>query len=624
MPVATAQPELTREERIALGERQGYRYAYGSLFPPVCDMQGKPRGQMPDWMVEAHCCRAKQDWPKRLVVHEGQRPKEYMGYAEHFMKFVSAIWPKFSWNPNAVKICRELFVEGRQFLGCGGHKSSGKSFALAYFAVGFFLVDPKNTKVIATSKTILSAQSKIWGLILKAWSEATEVIGKNYMPGIATSKAITHLEGETRNPLRGIELLAGEQSQIKQSAEKLQGIKAPNIFVAADELATLSPGLVETAKANLTANKNLKFCGSFNPKSFFDPARLIAMPKKGWGSISINDTEWETELGYCIRFDGKFSPNVEAGREIWEGLYTAEMYDLDVKRYTENTPSYYEQVRGFWSPTGDADAIYSSQEIENYHGEWKAGKGFFWLEPPTKVAGLDPSYAPGGDRAVLYLALYGKARFEDGRTQNVFQFEEYKVLAEDVTKAEDKSRQVAEAAKLQCEEWGVRVQNLGIDITGALAFGSLMRAVWADGFLPVMFSERASDSPISETEFEAAEEGYSNKVSELWYCGKPMLRAEQLKGIHPDLAGEMIARSYRTLNGKIQVEPKEKMKLRTGKSPDVADAGFIALEVCRQRFGMEASEKSKSVDGEMGPDDFLAWCEQIQGCKSKYLEFDAA
>lgn len=622
MPATAQKPEMTREERIAVGERYGFRYAYGSLFPPVTDSEGRPKGPMPDWMVEAHCCRATAPWPKKLRIQEGQKPRDCEDFAYHFTRFISAIWPKFVWNPNAVKICRELFTEGRQFLGVGGHKSSGKSYALAYFAVAFFLVDPKNTKVIATSKTIQSAQGKIWGLILKAWSEATDTIGKHYMPGIATSKAITHLDGEARNPLRGIELLAGEQSQIKQSAEKLQGIKAPNILVVADELATLSPGLVETAKANLTANKNLKFCGSFNPKTFYDASRMVAMPKKGWGSISIDDTEWETEIGYCIRFDGKFSPNVEAGKEIWEGLYTAAMYDLDVKRYVENTPSYYEQVRGFWSPTGADDAIYSSQEIENYRGEWKAGKGFFWLEPPTRVAGLDPSYAPGGDRAALYLALYGQARFEDGRTQWVFQFEEYTILAEDVTKAEDKSRQVCEAAKKQCEEWGVKIENLGVDITGAMAFGSLMRTVWADGFLPVVFSEKASDTPISDTEFEAAEEGYANKVSELWYTGKPMLRAEQLKGIHPDLAAEMVARSYRTVNGKIQVEPKEKMKLRTGRSPDVADSAFIALEVARQRLGMEAAEKSKSPRGDMTKDEFSEWAEQITGCRAQALEFE--
>jgi hypothetical protein len=205
----------------------------------------------------------------------------------------------------------------------------------------------------------------------------------------------------------------------------------------------------------------------------------------------------------------------------------------------------------------------------------------------------------------------------------VFQFEEYKILAEDVTQAEDKSLQVAEAAKKQCEEWGVEIKNLGIDVTGALPFGSLMRKVWGDGFLPVIFSSKASESPIADSELASAEEGYYNKAAEIWYCGKPMLRAEQLKGIHPDMASEMVARSFRVVSGKIQIEDKVKMKNRIGRSPDISDAGFIALNTARERFGMEAIETSRGgSESSWSENEFREWAESIQKSRCEYLDFE--
>lgn len=480
--------------------------------------------------------------------------------------------------------------------------------------------------VIATSKTLQAAKLKIWGVITRAWNQASEVIGEKLMPGILTTKHIEFFDGKTRDPLRGIELLAGEQSQIKKSAEKLQGIKAPNIFVAADELATLSPGLVETAVSNLTSNENLKFVGSFNPASFYDASRLVAMPKKGWGSINIDSLEWETELGYCIRFDGLFSPNLDYEVPRWTGLYTREMLKLDIQRYHgEKTAAFYQMVRAFWPPDGAKDAIYSSQEIETYRGEWRAGKGFVWMEVSKKLCGLDPSYRAGGDRAVAYFGQCGLAKFDDGRLQVVFQLDDYVILAEDVTKAEDKPRQVAESLKKECELRGVPIEMVGIDVTGAAAFASVVRLVWGDGFLEIRFSEKASEVSIAETHSTNASEDYYDRLSELWYCGKPLLRSEQFKGIGPDVANEMVNRSYSLAAGKTMVEPKDVMKKRIGRSPDISDAAFCCLDVARQRCDLTSSEKvakGSKQDDKDDMDAFTEWANSHQLTHRPNLIYD--
>jgi hypothetical protein len=67
------------------------------------------------------------------------------------------------------------------------------------------------------------------------------------------------------------------------------------------------------------------------------------------------------------------------------------------------------------------------------------------------------------------------------------------------------------------------------------------------------------------------------------------MRSGQLKGIVPDLAKEMTGRKYNTTaGGKVTVEPKRDYKLRLGKSPDLADAFFLGLDLARQKLGIHA------------------------------------
>lgn len=644
---AVEEPVKSMEEVRAEAEEFGYRYAYGSLFPPLINSKGQVEASLADWQIEAHCLRAKRKWEGYATVEEGERPREYQGYVAHFMAFVSALWPKFEWNPNAVKICKEMWVPGRKFLGVAGHASSGKTEAIAYFAVAFFLIDPENTMVIVTSKTVEIAQKKVWGSVKRAWNQLPENIKvpDEKLPGNLTQKAITYVNRATgkEDTQRGLMLMPGEQNQYRKSADKYQGIKAPNVMVAADELATLSPAIVETAISNLTKNPNFIFVGAFNPETHYDASRRVAMPKAGWGSISERDMEWETEIGYCIRFDGTKSPNVLDPARPWSGLYNREDLERDLRFYHgDKTAGFWTMVRGFWPPMGIEDAIYSSQEIEMYRGEATfpgQPKGFVWLQDPIRLAGLDPSYRPGGDKAILYFGLLGRARLtgekygDNGPEILLFQYADplghlespgFLILAEDVTKAQDKPRQVAEALKRECERRNIRIENVGIDVTGAASFGSLVRMVWGDGFLEIDFSHAPSETPISATDPRTAKERYADRPSELWYSGKYLLWTEQLKGISPELAADMVNRSFAESNGKVKIESKEKMKERIGRSPDIGDGAFCVLDVARQRHGLTSvakAVKTKEQEREGLEDAFTAWARRMNGAALPDLDY---
>jgi len=98
-------------------------------------------------------------------------------------------------------------------------------------------------------------------------------------------------------------------------------------------------------------------------------------------------------------------------------------------------------------------------------------------------------------------------------------------------------------------------------------------------------------------------------MSEIWYQGQELLRSQQLRGIPMDLAREMVNRKYETRGTavKIKVEAKVDYKSRIGKSPDIADAAFILVDLCRSRFGFMGGERFETNAKRQ-----KSWAHQIQ------------
>jgi len=90
-------------------------------------------------------------------------------------------------------------------------------------------------------------------------------------------------------------------------------------------------------------------------------------------------------------------------------------------------------------------------------------------------------------------------------------------------------------------------------------------------------------------------EAFSNLMSELWYSSKALVRQGQLRNMGPSAILEMCARSYDETRGRIVVEPKEKMKLRTKRSPDIADATFLSVFIARKKHNLLGNEKFPTV-----------------------------
>jgi hypothetical protein len=171
------------------------------------------------------------------------------------------------------------------------------------------------------------------------------------------------------------------------------------------------------------------------------------------------------------------------------------------------------------------------------------------------------------------------------------------VLDEDITnKSISKVEWVVQLTKEKLREHKVDVRNFAIDATGGgEPFGALIAREIGLGFINIKFSGRGSDMPVSRNDNRKGCDRFFNMASELWYVGRELVRTGQLKGLKPDVVAELVSRTYQEKAGVVQIESKKDMRLRTKKSPDLADAALMCLHVARVRHNLSSNEKAAVV-----------------------------
>lgn len=618
---------MTQEERQRKMD-EGWVLKYGVWWAPV-KVNGVPVCRRQDWAIEGAMYLGMMPDDDESQKGWLWKAPQFQGKAEHFKRFVDCIWggdddDSFEWNPWTERMLH-LAVE-EKFLAIAGAASSSKTTFVALWAAANYILRPTKTKIIMTSMTIQTAQGKVWGAMKKFWRRACQKMtikdakgnvlreGEKMLGGkLVDSMNIIKREGPdgTLYSTEGIELLPAEAGEFKKSAAKMQGYKSGYVFLLADELATLAPNILETARENLFANDNFQLIGTFNPDSHYDPGGILAEPLDGWDSIDENSEEWRTKFGgMCLRLDGMKSPNVLLGEKRWRGLMTVEKLAAFKELHPEKSTGFWKMVRGFWSPTGSMDCIYSEAEIEK-PGCLRPVKA--WVYPPVVVAGFDPAWTAGGDRAVAVFGRVGQAVLPEYlEPKIVWEHIETCILEDEaLKKGEDKTVQIAEQFRRKCKEHGCETRNVALDVTGGQAFSSVLAGKIGSGFMTINFGGAASDLPAPPPDKgKKCRDVYRNMMTELWFSSKHLVRLGQIRNLPPATVVEMCARTYHSRDGRVTIEPKEDMKKRIKRSPDRSDSLFLSILVARRKYALMGKEKfptgEKKLTSSIDPNDPLA------------------
>lgn len=562
------------------------KYVIGPPIPGKLHKYGInfPKG-MAILLIELFCFQQKIS--KRMQWNlGGSTPRD------HFKRVALMLWPEnnkngpsFRWHPAAERML-DASCENK-YLGIAGSSGFGKSQYFSIWSIINFISSPKNTMVIVTSVSLEGARGRIWGQIEKFWSP----LEKMGFPGklVSSRGMIVYAERsgadyeKTQGNLAGIMLVASDKRKnASEATAKFQGLHQDTVVFVADELSEISESVPESAWSNLASGTRLRFqfVGISNPVSYTDAFGKFTKPRAGWTSIDVNTGEWETDFGKCLHFDDLKNPNVLSGKKIYDWMRTQEDFDA-VPEAKRNSSQFWKMYRGFWCPLGIDDTIYSDVEIVSTKSDTPA----IWLrDDAIWLSGLDPAVTVGGDRCVAYFAKLGTGK----SGLKTFEFQNHEIIYDEVENQDETiSEQIIRKWRKMCEAKNIPPRHCGFDNTGVgISLGHMISMLWSSEVLPIDFGGAASDLPVSAYDRTPSKEKYYNRVSELWHGAKEYLQTGQIRGIDPVLQREMTARKTVEDGGrKIRIEKKIEMKLRTGESPDVADAAFVVLEVARQRFG---------------------------------------
>jgi hypothetical protein len=510
-----------------------------------------------------------------------------LGAAGHFKRAATIQWgpdnrrKEFIWHPWADKMLEEACRW--QYLSVSGPGNIGKSDFFAIWALINWQCDPMNTMVIVTSTTMTASRKRIWGSIVDYFGAMAHKPGK-LVDSMGIIRTLS-TDGRKVSDKAGISLVAGEASKDRESADKLDGCHNKRVIMVGDEFPKLSMALLKFATGNLSKNPWFQFIGIGNPTSKYDPHGIISEPKAGWNSISEADYEWETKLGYAIRFDSYESPNIKAGSILFPFLPTVETVAQSEADNGADSLAHWSQCRGFWPPEGtNSDSIYSEADLVD--GSVNS-TDVEWIGNPIPMSACDPARGAGGDDFRAVLALFGTTK-GGGKKLMVTKTERF---------TESKSNpapylfQIADQYVAFCREHGVLPENVAYDTTGpAGAFGQVLASKFGNAVLhAVDFNGKPSEIPHGVNQ-KPCSELFADKVSELWIVGKDYMQSGQLKGLTNDIIQDMLDRRFseRQKVGqsgtKQAVESKRVMKKRIKRSPDSGDAFFVLLDMCRKKY----------------------------------------
>ena len=471
-----------------------------------------------------------------------------------------------------------------KYLAIGGAASSGKSHTMAAWGILNWLAAPRDTLVLLTSTTLREARKRIWGSVISMLS-VIEGAPIKIRDSIGNAAYIN----EQGNLIEraGLSLIAAEKSKTREAVGKFIGIKQKRVILICDELSELSEAILQAGLSNLSKNPSFSLCGMSNPNSRFDAFGIWSEPKDGWESVDPNiDDSWKTKWGgKYVRFDAERSPNVIAGETIYPWLPTVEKLNEDKALLGQESRGYMRMVRAIFFDSDETEGIYGEAEL----AQSGAMSSIDWAGSPIPIAGLDPAFTNGGDRTILYTGKVGY----DRTGQYCVCLDEALHLNDDATnKAVPRTYQIVRQVKDECQKRKITPENVAVDATGAGApFCDVLAGEWSDQILRVSFGGKASDKRVSANSKMIGQELYVNRVSELWFVGKELVRTKQLFGISTDLAQEITGRNYDMVKGgtlRMKIESKPDFKARFGRSPDLADAAFLCLDLARQRHGLVA------------------------------------
>lgn len=407
----------------------------------------------------------------------------------------------------------ESVVEHNQ-VACKSGQKTGKTTALAILSIWWPLTRYRGYCLI-TAPTFAQVKDPLWK---EVWRIKTEAERDGYALGgtIATDPSTGWTWPGDRKTF----------CRTTDRPERMQGISSPNLLVIVDEASGYDPNIWAPLVGNLAGGG--KLVATSNPTEtsgpFFDAFTTKA------------------EFWRRLTFRSDQTINVTDGRRVIPGLATREWVEERRREWGEQSATYHVRVLGEFPTQGD-NAVIPIGVVQEAQRRTAATEGRLNFGVDVARFGDDETVIRPrrGIHALMPKVLQG--------------FDNVDVAGEVLKLARELRRDEHEIPL-------VKIDSIG---NGSGVVDVLSRC------------EEIEALAINVAE-NATAEGYHRLRDQLWFALGDWLRAGGCIEDDPRLLSELVAPTYGfDVRGRIQVESKDEIKKRLGRSPDRADGLALAI-----------------------------------------------
>lgn len=526
-----------------------------------------------------------------LQCYAENRPagKGGLGKLEHFKRAWRLAWPRFAWN-EWVELLLWAWCTYR-VIAVIGHTRASKTYGTAHAAYLDFCAAPFETMTSLTTVTFDGLKIRMWADLMMAIETAS--FRCPFVPR-SSSNEMKVVHGGVSKAEEKFIIEGFATSKTKDSAGRIQGKHANRRRVVLDEAQEL-PDIIYRALANAMSAPDFVGMLLANPVDKQTEFGAQCEPKAGWESVHDTDLFWETKDGnICLHFDGLQSPNVKAGKVVFDFLIRPDYIESIRAKYGEDSLEWWMYVRGFFPPDGTVARVWTETLVERA----KAVIEFDFQ--PVRCASLDPAFEH--DDCVLAFADYGKLR--DGQTAlNCVKSE--KLMTKSGRGIEPKDYQIAHQVMKRCEEEGVKPSEFIMDKTGGgRGVYAILQKEWSYDIHGVEYGGSPTDRVLKAGETDKCEDLYLYFVTELYFRTRAF--AEEglvggLRNLDPKTIEDLTSRRYMVRksgeHSKVQIETKAEVKKRIGRSPDYGDTFSQFGELMARKGIFPGRRRTASTSG---------------------------
>jgi hypothetical protein len=391
-------------------------------------------------------------------------------------------------------------------------KGPGKTAVLAWLVLNFLATRP-HARVGCTSITFDNLHDNLWAELAK-W------LGKSkYLSSMFTWSAMRIANKKYPATWFAAARAWPKHADAQRQADALAGFHADHVMFVLDESGGIPQAVMATAEAVLASGVESKVVQAGNPTTLDGPLyRACVTDRHLWTVISITgDPD-----------DPKRSPRI-----------SLEWARDQIQQYGRDNPWVRVNVLGEFPPAS-LNALLGPEDVEAAFARKLVGDVYLWAQ---KRLGIDVARF-GDDRHVIFprqgLRAFRPRVMRSARGSSV-------------------STDLAGAIVGAKTTWGSDVELM--DVTGG----------WAAGTRDVLLT---AGIPVIELNFggDALDPKYENRRAELWFGMAQWVKAGGWLPKIPELVAELTTPTYTfSRRGKFIVEPKDLVKGRLGRSPDLAD-----------------------------------------------------